>query len=294
MIISRLMGGMGNQMFQYAIGRNLAIKHQTELKLDLSFLLDRTPRKNFVFRNFDLDLFNIDTNIASPEEIIDYNRFSGSRSKNILSTIAYKIRGSRYNVIEEKKIFTFDPAVLATPDNSYLIGYWQCIGYFNEISDTIKKDFTIKKQLSGKVAEMLAQITNVNSICVNVRRTDYITAGYGVCGVDYYQRAVAFISDKVDFPNIFVFSDDIEWCKNNLKFDLPTTFVGPDYAGERYGDYLQLMINCSHFIIPNSTFGWWAAWLSYSQNKIIVAPKNWAEGENFYADDLLPDEWIKI
>jgi hypothetical protein len=294
MIIVRLMGGMGNQMFQYAVGRHLALKNNTELKLDLSFLQDRRPRKNFVFRDYDLDIFDIKASVAEPQEIISYNRFSGSRIRNISSRLLFKLFGSKYNVIEEAKGFELDQRALMAPDNSYLIGYWQCFGYFSEIDDIIKKDFRITTSLSDEASAMADKIGSCNSVCINVRRTDFLTSQHGTCGLDYYSKGVEMLSERVGQLTIFVFSDDLDWCRENLKFHQETVFVGKECAGKKFDNYIELMRRCKHFIIPNSTFAWWAAWLCDYPGKIVISPKNWAAGNDFDASSLLLPEWLKI
>lgn len=288
------MGGMGNQMFQYAVGRHLAIKNNTDLKLDLSFLQDRRPRKNFVFRDYDLDIFDVKASLAEPLEIIPYNRFSGSRIRNLISRLRFKLLGSNYNVIEEVKVFELDQQTLTAPNNSYLIGYWQCFGYFSAIDDVIKKDFRITTSLSEEAAAMAEMIESTNSVCINVRRTDFLTSQHGTCGHDYYEKGIEILSEKIGQLTIFVFSDDMDWCRDNLKFSQQTIYVGQECAGKKFDNYLELMRRCKYFVIPNSTFAWWAAWLCDYRGKIVIAPKNWAAGDDFDVSCLLPSEWLRL
>ena len=136
-------------------------------------------------------------------------------------------------------------------------------------------------------------------VCLNVRRGDFVSnplmnVEHGVLGLDYYYGAINEIIQKEKDIHIYIFSDDIEWCSNNLKFDVPTTFVDHTYAGEKFSSYLLLMQTCRHFIIPNSTFGWWAAWLSNHSNKTVIAPKRWFNDASRNTKDILPNSWIKL
>jgi len=297
MIIMRLKGGLGNQMFQYALGRCLAEKRGTKLKLDTTFLVNRLPRKNFVFRDYDLDIFQVQA---------DFTRFS--RFAGVFNNIAFplyyfylKIRQffNIHYVVREKKDYIFDESVLDSPGNVYLDGYWQSEKYFKDIEGVIRKDFTFKNGLGKNGMIMAEKIKNSNAVCVNVRRADYVSNPlnrdfFGTIGYDYYKKAEEVIASKTKHLYFFVFSDDINWCKDNLKFNHPVVFVGREYAGKKWQQYLQLMIMCKHFIIPNSTFAWWAAWLSENKNKIIIAPKNWVSGPSINTDDLIPPSWIRI
>ncbi len=298
MIVVKLKGGLGNQMFQYAIGRHLAIKHKTPLKLDLTFLLDRTPKKDFVFRDYDLDVFNLETDFATSDDLKPFKEFRISRLTKLYNSIPRMLRKA-YVLVEPH--FHFSKEILDAPDNIYLDGYWQSEKYFTDIEDVIRKDFTFKDPLSGKAAEMATIIQNEPAaVCLNVRRADFVTSKkaqqfHGFTGVEYYQKAVAFLEGKkIENLHLFVFSDDIEWCSEHLKFDHPTTFVTKEYAGRKYGAYLQLMTLCRHFIIPNSTFAWWGAWLNRDNTKIVVAPKQWFRDPSVNTSDIIPSEWIRL
>jgi hypothetical protein len=278
MIIVRLKGGMGNQMFQYAFGRVLSLKFNTPLKLDLSFLKNRNMGPNFVYRDYDLDLYNINEDfdftwdnigvLAEPESDLTFNQqFIDIVSKNF-----------------NKKIM--------------IDGYFQSEKYFLGYNDQIKKDFEFRDKVEEssdeKILEMYNKINSSNSVLINVRRTDFLNGDFhGVIGMDYINNAVSFIESKVDKPNYFIFSDDIEWCKDNIKLD-NMTIVDHSYKGDRFGYYLQLMKACKNFIIPNSSFAWWAAWLNENENKIVIAPKKWFNNESVNTKDLIPSNWIRI
>lgn len=297
MIIVRLKGGMGNQMFQYALGRTLSLRRNVPLSLDVTFLNHRIEmphilRPHFIFRNFDLDVFNIEASIAQPSDISFWNRpFFGGQLMLVIDAILRKLAF----LPGWEKSFRFDKRVLELGPDTYLEGFWQSEKYFSEVASIIRKDFTLKDPLSAQSRLLSKEIKNTESLCIHVRRTDYILNSFSkVHGQDYYDRALAFIVGKHPIKKIYVFSDDIEWCKTNLKFSLPTMFVGSEYAGHKQREHFALMSACKHFIIPNSTFSWWAAWLSDNPDKIVVAPKQWLRSGIIDATDIILESWVQL
>ena len=294
MIIVKLQGGMGNQMFQYATGRALSLKYGVPLGLDLSFLLDRTQRlnfHNFTFRNYDLDVFNIEAEIVPKSKIPLVNRtFGGSLGIyiNYFKNIFFTLKGV-------EKGFNFDPSIFDLGHNVYLDGFWQSPKYFEGIKDIIRKDFVIKKELSQEVNNLMQEIKNSNSLCIHVRRGDYLNNSFhNVIGKKYYNEGIEFIKEKTHIDNIYVFSDDIKWCEENMSFPYNTVFVGEKYAGAKAEGNLALMSACKYFIISNSTFSWWGAWLSDYKDKIVIAPKQWFADATISNNDLIPQEWVRI
>ena len=279
MIVVKLMGGMGNQMFQYALGRSLSIKYNTQLKIDLSFLKNKNMGTNFTYRDYDLNIFNMseDFEIGSVN-LLGVNEPNFSYSQPLIDMIKSKM----------------DEDV----NNSFLLnGYWQTPKYFQDIEDQIRTDFTFRdkvEEADESIKEILNQIKSTNSVLLNVRRTDYLNTDYhGVMGDEYLKKGVELIESKIENPHYFLFSDDVEWCKDNIKFD-NMTIVDHSYKGDRFSYYLQLMKNCKHFIIPNSSFAWWAAWLNEDSDKIVIAPEKWFTDSNINTSDLIPDNWIRI
>lgn len=262
MIITRLIGGLGNQMFQYALGRFLAEKHNTRLKLDV------TGFQKYKLHKYSLAAYNINADLATVEEI------------------------NSMNFCIKEKHFSFDPDVLDLPDNVYLDGYWQSEKYFFDVKNILKKEFTVKFEQTGKNKEIAEVITSTNSVSIHVRRCDYITnKTFVVCCLDYYYRCISFIDQNINSPEFFVFSDDPNWVKDNLKINFKTTFISCNNADTNYED-LRLMSLCKHNIIANSTFSWWSTWLNNNLSKIVIAPKQWFESCENNIKDLLPNEWI--
>ncbi len=296
MITVRLSGGMGNQMFQYAHGRALSLKHNVPLKLDVTFLNHRVKmpnflRPNFSFRNFDLDVFNIQAEIAKPCDIPFWNRpiLFGP----IMLIIDAILRKLAFLPGWEKQ-YSFNKEALRFGPNTYLEGFWQSEKYFLNIAQTIRQDFTLKEPLSLATQTLFNDIKSTESLCVHLRRTHGGGKFHGEYNMDYYESGIKYIERKKKIGKIFVFSDDVDWCEKNIKFNYPTVFIRREYAGLKNEGDLFLMSACKYFIVPNSTFSWWGAWLSNNPDKIVVAPKQWFMDPSMDTSDLIPKEWIRI
>jgi hypothetical protein len=290
MVVVKLMGGLGNQLFQYAMGRSLATEWDTQLVLDVSFLLDRTPRQNFVFRNFDLDLF----------ELHPYSLFDDHIQSRFHQNSLFK----KSSLVIKEEGYAYSPYTYGVKKRDvYLEGYWQSYKYFTNISECLRTEFQFIQPLNQKQLELSEKIKGTTSVCVNFRRTDFVTIPsavhtHGVPSLSYYYEAIARLKQMVgEKIELFVFSDDIEWCQSHFKQDEAIHFVTHDeFKGDRFSSYLQLMTHCKHFIIPNSTFGWWAAWLSDYSKKIVITPDVWFTDSLLQSQtqDLRPENWIKI
>jgi len=290
MIIVRLKGGMGNQMFQYTLGRALSLKYNVPLKLDLSFLSITTPRLNLTLRNYDLDVFNIKADIVPLRNIC----FTDRLFKGLSGKIFESLRLLSFSKGVEHS-FCFNPYVLNIGPNGYLDGYWQSPKYFEGIEDIIREDFTFKNKFSDKIIKLGEEIKSCNSLCVHVRRGDYVgNKNHEIVGKEYYNKAIEKMKTLTKIDKIYVFSDDIKWCEENMNFEFPTMFVNKQYTGEKNEGHLFLMTQCKNFIIPNSTFSWWGAWLSDNKNKVVIVPKKWFPFMIFNKDDIVLKEWIRI
>jgi hypothetical protein len=283
---------MGNQMFQYALGRTLALKHGVQLGLDLTDLLDHTPGRGvLVFRNFDLHVFNIQAHVVDRSEIpfLQRRHFRGRLSRYAKSLQC------RLSSRGRERGFRFDPDILTLPDGTYLEGYWQSPKYFSDSASMIRADFTLKHPVSEEVRALMAEIRSVESVCINVRRGDFVhNPFHPVLDEKWYQEAVGLVAAKLRAPRLYIFSDDLDWCREHLNFRYPTIIVSHEYAGKTFETYLALMSTCQHFIIPNSSFGWWAAWLSDAPKPLVVAPKRWVGDATRDPTDLIPEDWIRI
>lgn len=285
MFIVKIDGGLGNQLFQYALGKNLASLNNTELKLDISSF------KNNPARHYCLNYLNIKENFASSVEIDSFK-------KTGLKKLIDKLKSYKFQSIIAEKSSCFDSDILKLKNNKYLIGYWQSEKYFKPIENTIRKEFKLKDINENRLNPTLSHIYNTDSASLHVRRTDYLTDKhqkiYEQISLDYYQEAINKIAGIYNKLNFFIFSDDIEWVKDNLKvpFNIPMHFVSG--IGFTDPEELFLMSQCKHNIIANSSFSWWGAWLNENPNKIVIAPKKWFADTSKNNSDLIPPTWIKL
>ncbi len=291
MITVRLKGGLGNQMFQHAFARAYSLKNNVPFQLDVRYLKDRSPRKNFIYRNYDLDIFNINPVILKPVDYFPYAIYS------VLMAEALQCKFPSLKKITNKyleKDYLIDKNIWSENSFTYFSGYFQSYKYFSEYKDQIADDFTFRNCLDNNCQPLMQEVRMQETICLNVRRGDFLNDKLlNVVSKNYYYRSVDFIKSKVNNPVIYVFSDDTKWCEENLKFDIPTVYITHEFAGVKFRNYFELMMNCKHFIIPNSSFAWWAAYLSKSINKIVVVPSIWQNDSKANSKDLVPDNWYK-
>ena len=280
MIIVQLAGGLANQMFQYAFGRALSLKNSDKLKLDTTGYTTKN------FRQYRLGAYNIKAEIATSEEI--------KKLKLPYGLLSRFVRGFRSRILRVQNI-DFNPGLLEKKGDQYLTGFFQSEEYFKDIRGVILNDLTLIKPLSIKAEEYLKQIKQAKaSVSLHVRRTDYVTNAaanehHGICSLMYYEKAIEFLVNKFSGTTFFIFSDDIDWCKENLKIKQPVIYIE---GLEDYED-LYLMSQCQHNIIANSSFSWWGAWLNENEDKIVIAPTKWANVKNIHKD-IVPQNWIKI
>jgi hypothetical protein len=289
-IITRLAGGLGNQMFQYAVARNLAEKNQTLVKLDSSALGQKLG-PNYTPRDYALSIFGFPQHFASAKEIA---KMIGGRS--IIRRAAAKLffLGRRGPVIAERSQF-FDSTVLSAKGDVYLSGYWQCEKYFEAIAPVIRDEFTVVAQMSSEARTLARQIdATVDSVAVHVRRGDYaanehMRSVHGVLPAEYYAGAAAQIAQSGRQPEFFVFSDDPEWAEQNFRLPWPTRVASRPTQSP--GDDFRLMMSCRHFVLANSSFSWWGAWLGEKPQSIVIAPKRWFASNELTSRDIVPDRW---
>lgn len=286
------MGGLGNQLFQYATGRRVALKNGLPLKLDLSWFKDQPERP------YSLNHFTINETIATSDEIAQLKK----NEMNPLKLIVVKFNefGKPYyhrKHIQEKSL-DFDRNILQISGSAYLDGYWQSEKYFKDIENIIRKEFTVISPPDSVNTNYAQMIQSSNAVAIHVRRGDYISNPsanqfHGTCSLEYYSRSIDQIMSNIKNPHFFVFSDEPKWTQDNLKIDAPTTYVVHNPPDKNYED-LRLMSLCSHFIIANSSFSWWGAWLSKNKSKIVIAPSKWFQGTKYNDADLLPENWIRL
>lgn len=287
MIITKISGGLGNQMFQYAIAKSMAKKNNDIFKLDISFYPKQTLRR------YELNQFNIEEKIATKRECI---KFRGK--EDFLFKLKGKLgfknkRPSEYYNEKEKTIF--DNNLWNKKGDIYLDGFWQNEEYFKDIREEILKDFSLKHNISEEAKKYLEKIKNFQSVSIHIRRGDYIqnshtNSVHGTCDLNYYQKAIKYIQKNVVNPNFHIFSDDIVWCKKNFEFLEHKVFI--DNTKSAFDD-LELMRNCKYNIIANSSFSWWGAWLNKNDKKIVISPLKWINN-NPKNLKWVPNNWIQI
>lgn len=297
MIITKIIGGLGNQMFQYAAGLRLAKEHKTELKLDINGYNLQNELK-ISHRIFKLDELNISSSLANDAELAPYYRYSDNKFRMGYNKIlARYMPGKQRTYILQRK-FNFHMSFLDLPDNVYLDGYWQSEKYFNDISNVIRNEFTLKVPNIDKYSYLLESIRNSESVAVHVRRGDYVSSSrvnqhYEPCPMEYYKSSVQSILAKVRKPRFFLFSDDVEWTEQNLRIYSNDVIVSKYTNHDELID-LILMSNCKHQIIANSSFSWWAAWLNANRPKIVIAPGKWTKDEKKDKTNLIPEDWMTL
>lgn len=284
---------MGNQMFQYALGRQLAEQLGTSLTFDPTNLLYRNKPADFVYRNYDLDVFRpTSTNFLVSPALL--SPIFNLRIKKLSQGVRRLITRNIPEVKEPH--FHFSPEILAEArEDAIYDGWWQSPKYFPDVEDQLRQDFRFSREIIPESRELLSRIENSNAICLNVRRTDFLKVDtLNATNKEYFLRGADYLGKKLSEPRFFVFSDDVAWCRENIKLGYPTEFVDHEHKGFKFGNYMQLMTRCKHFLIPNSSFAWWAAWLNTGLEKNVVAPENWFTDPGIDTSDLVPTEWTRM
>jgi hypothetical protein len=290
MIIVQLIGGLGNQMFQYAIGYRLAKLSGTALKLDIAGF------EKYKLHKVAIHHLNVDyKDLVIPKNEI--NKLVHSYGiKNWFKK--YGILQPKIKIIKDKEQGYREEVIKKYNEDVYLEGFWQSEKYFKPVEDEIRKRLQVITPPSPANQQILSKIKSTNAVSVHIRRADYVTnpktlAFHGACSMDYYKQATDIIKSKTSNPHFFIFSDDIEWAKQNIDFGTAQYFADINDADTNYED-LRLMYSCNHYVIANSSFSWWGAWLNPSKEKIVVAPQKWFNNPAFNGSDIVPDSWVKI
>jgi hypothetical protein len=280
MIVARIMGGLGNQMFQYAFGLYLAERHRTELWLDSSsYAGDK-------LRSYTLDRWRITATEAPaavraliPRQRKWYRDWFGSRRS--LKRIA-------------ERPFGFQRRYLATPNASYLDGYWQSEQFLPGMKARLQTEFQPARSVSAATQAVARKIDGCEAVSLHVRRTDYLQLSYaGPCPVEYYRRSVADLLARHAGLHLFIFSDDMAWCREQLQFPCSMTLVDHNDAATAHED-IWLMSRCRHHVIANSTFSWWGAWLREDETGDVYAPRVWFTDPTMDASAVVPKSWRRL
>ena len=301
MVVTKLVSGLGNQLLQYAMGRQLSLLKEVPLLLDISFFRDQN------LRSYKLDHFNIAAEVATESQLLPFekeiNRYNNLHQQTSFYAKVYRnlepvlFPKHTKNYFKEATWWILEPEVYKTPNEVYIEGYWQHYKYYECLQPEIFEELTLKDHPILDVNNWLRKIKNDPfAVAVHIRRGDYVTdpgANYlmGVLTIEYYNKAIQHIKENIAEPNFYFFSDDLEWVKSNIKTGTTNFYVdgNPDYID------LDLMRHCKHQIIANSTFSWWGAVLNRNLDKIVIAPHQWSPREDVNQNIHLqfPD-WIKF
>ncbi len=295
MIIGNLIGGLGNQMFQYACARALA----EDLNLPLKFAIDGF---NIYKAHNGLEInkvFKAHIEGVNEAELANYLGFwrCNPMFRQVISNRYFSWLSGRHFISEYN--FNYQPNLTKrSAQGAYLHGYWQSERYFSHHEKLIRSDFIFREKMNTKNQELAKKICKTNSISIHIRRGDYTTnsktlATHGICSLNYYDQAINTILKQYPDAQFFVFSDDFEWVNENFASRYANiTLVSHNKGVNSYND-MQLMSMCKHHIIANSSFSWWGAWLNPRKDKTVIAPAHWfADGRN--TQDLIPNTWIRM
>lgn len=281
MIIIHVMGGLGNQMFQYSLCQKL-LHLGKEVKLDLGSYGVYQQHNGFEIDK----IFNTRVPTMSASDIERFRVGYGVKMNGVI------VR----DFIHEKHLFKADKEMFDL-DEGYLYGYWASEKYFNDIEEVIKREFTFKNQLDYINRLVKKDMENTNSVALHIRRGDYLIGQnndlyINLYNIGYYDKAIEYIKNKIDRPKFFIFSNDPQWVKENLKIDGDVEYIQHNSGVDSYKD-MELMSSCKHNIVANSSFSWWAAWLNGNKDKIVVTPKEWVNMSNVDNSEveLFPEGW---
>jgi hypothetical protein len=289
MIIVRLQGGLGNQMFQYACAKNLALRLSSGVRFDLSDLLDDEQRTLHTPRYYELGCFRLPQEFATEQ---DLTRFT--RTQKPLKRL---LRHQRPCQVLREQAPGYDSRLIEKAGRRMLlIGHWQSEKYFLSSADTVRRDFQLSRPLSNRARTLIDGINDRNSVSVHVRRGDYVSnaaalAHHGVCGEKYYQGALVYARERIRDPLFVFFSDDPEWCRRNFGDMKEALFIEPSYFA---AEDMFLMSRCRHHILANSSFSWWGAWLHPDPGKMVIAPRPWLSHAAKEPTDIIPDAWLRM
>lgn len=292
MIIANLIGGLGNQMFQYACGRSLSLRTGQPLRLATDQFKGYTLHNGFELQR----MFGVDAPLATESELRALLGWQASpRLRRVFGRSAMRWATGRHWGNEPH--FRFWPGLAALRGPLYLHGYWQTERYFQEHADQIRADFAFRMDWDAQDDAVFQRMLEQPSASLHVRRGDYTHAKnqgvFALCGLDYYRDAIRLLRQRVPGVRLFAFSDDPDWVDEHLGAEFGPIETVRHNAGARSAHDMRLMAQADHHIIANSSFSWWGAWLNPSTEKLVVAPKRWfLNGTN--DRDLVPSSWIRI
>jgi hypothetical protein len=291
-VVCAVLGGIGNQMFQFAAAKALARIHSAELCLDL-----RGFERYALHNGYELGrVFGVDIGEATSEQLrADLGLFTTPLALKLLKRPMFSALRPKGLAIEPTFQYWEGLREMALP--LYMMGYWQSDKYFSEIAPSIRDTFRFRPPLSALNSDIAEEIRSCSSVAIHVRRGDYVSHKktsqiMSLCSMDYYNRAIRHIEASVEKPIFYIFSDDPDWAATNFAFLDRKTVISHNESDSSYVD-MQLMSCCKHQIIANSTFSWWGAWLNEYPKKQVLAPARWFAAQS-EPEDIYPKSWLVL
>jgi hypothetical protein len=276
----RLQGGLGNQLFQYAAARNLALMNGAELRLDTSAYSLRSERR------FELGSFRV-------------AGFRAGRMERM--RLKFDLRSGTGRALHVKEPhFHYWPGIGQVRSPLVVLdGYWQSEKYFSGISNCIRSEISLRRPLQERMQHLADMMLTTEAVLLHVRRGDYVhdpvvSRVHPLVPLSYYQRALEFLLEQGVNPTLFIFSDDPRWCQAHLRFPGHQVVHVADHGLTSVAQELELMRRCRHHIIANSSLSWWGAWLAEHDHQIVVAPRRWFSVPDRDVRDLVPQRWKLI
>ena len=293
MIVVKLFGGLGNQLFQYAAGRRAALRAGVPLGLDSGWFGTQSTRA------LDLGSMNIQARFVRSGEVpfIAPGDWTGA-GRRARSIAGLRARRHGWRLIAEREPGVVNPDVMDAGDRSFLVGYWQSDKYFSDVAGHLAEELAPRQPLSTWAQRWADEIDAESGVSLHVRRGDFAARpdgppGHGVLPLDYYRRAMEVLDAELSDPTYFAFSDDPGWVSDNLSHPRVIPVSGTGEGGSATDD-LALMSRCRSHIVANSSFSWWGAWLGHSNGKIVIAPGLWFTDPRLRSDDIVPETWRRL
>lgn len=300
MIVIKIRGGMANQMFPYACAKALSLRMGTSLKIDARQYSEDIEPDIISQRSYGLKCFNISAPLVESQDLLYW--FDQSILKKIKRFCSrFKPYYQREHIIEPVQNVVYrDPNIylLKTDKNIYLQGDFNSYRNFIDYEREIRKEFEFSVDPSEENKKIIEEMSQVNSVAIHFRRGIILetNSNYLVLPLEYYLKAIDYIISSVDSPNFYLFSDDPQWVKDNIKiYGFPVRVIDHNDQRHNYED-MRLMSACKHVIMANSGFSWWAAWLGKKDGQIVIAPKHFWKNDIYDVmnSDFYPDNWIKL
>lgn len=293
-VIVRLSGGLGNQMFQFAAARRISIHNKALLQVDLSWF-DQKGR--WTDRKYELGIFNMPVEYAKKRDVKNLKSLRQNfLFRRLPPLLKSQIFNSNHSHVIEKD-FAFDLDILSITGNIYLDGHWQSYKYFDDVGETIRRDFSFGDEIDATNRQVADTIISCEAVSLHIRRGDFVTLRsasnmHGLCSLQYYEKAASIMQSRLKTPVCFVFSDDVQWAKDHLNLEMSKIFIDHNELVPHMDMYLMSL--CRHHIIANSSFSWWGAWLGKNFEKTVIGPVKWFKNDMINTQDLMPKKWVRI